>query len=140
MDMPAYSFQETNSILPTDFHAIGRLKIPSYPFIDLVLAGRVDFSTYPFIKAYPFIREVRVCFGRLYLRVYCIVVGNLEVFWAFLVLHRRTRIFKNVFDRLLTQHFSDFTSRMPFLIKCVTIYAQYFFSEIVLPYFKKKLF
>ena len=35
------------------------VKLPSYPFINLVLAGRVDFPSYPFIKAYPFIREVR---------------------------------------------------------------------------------
>ena len=58
--MPAYSFQETNSILPADFHVLNRLKISSYPFINLVMAGRVDFPSYPFIKAYPFIREVRV--------------------------------------------------------------------------------
>ena len=40
-----------------------------------------------------------------YLRVYYIVVGNFEVFLAFSVLHRRSRISKKVFDRLLTQHF-----------------------------------
>ena len=54
MDMPAYSFQEPNSIFPADFYVICRLKIPSYPFINLVFAGRVDFPSYPFI------REVRV--------------------------------------------------------------------------------
>ena len=42
--MPAYSFQETNSILPADFHVHNRLKI----------------SSYTFIKAYLFIREVRL--------------------------------------------------------------------------------
>ena len=48
--MPAYSFQE---------------KSPAYPLIEnstlsASTVGRVDFLSYPFIIAYPFIREVRV--------------------------------------------------------------------------------
>ena len=52
-------FFSRNKFYPTRWFSCNRLKIPSYPFINLVLAGRVDFPSYPFI-AYPFIREVRV--------------------------------------------------------------------------------
>ena len=45
---------------PTCRFSCNMLKIPSYPFINLLLAGRVDFPSYPFIQAYPFIREVKV--------------------------------------------------------------------------------
>ena len=54
MDMPVFSFQETNNLLPSGFHVI------YWKFQPTSTAVRVDFPSYPFIKAYLFIREARV--------------------------------------------------------------------------------
>ena len=59
--MPVYFVHTLTALInPTRWFSCNRLKLPSYPFFNLLLAGRVDFPSYPFIKAYPFIREVRV--------------------------------------------------------------------------------
>ena len=42
------------SILPTDFH------VTDWKHTPVLIAGWVDFPSYPFIQVYPFIRDLRL--------------------------------------------------------------------------------
>ena len=64
-------FFKRNKLHPTRWLSCNRLKIPSYPFINLVLAGRVNFPSYP-----SFIREVKVLEKSLMHRSILFLINN----------------------------------------------------------------